>query len=236
MQEDSFISQPKAELKRKRSLAQALPFLAPMIAGLVRLIHGSCRSTIVGRENAEAALDSLRKGVPGIATCFHFAFPAFIYFLRDAGFLGMASRSRDGDLAAGVAESLGYRIFRGSPGKGGATALRQLIAAFRKCAGGGFIADGSKGPARIAQKGILILALHTGSPILPFSMAAKPCWRARSWDRTVLAMPFGRIAYAFGPPIRIERGASAERIEQYRIELEESLNRITVLAEEAVRS
>ena len=236
MPDASLISQPKAELKRKRSLAQALPFLAPLIAGLVRLIHGSCRITIVGRENADAALDCMRNGVPGISTCWHFALPAFLYVLRDAGFLGMASRSRDGDLATGVAESLGYRIFRGSPGKGGATALKQLITAFRKCAGGGFVADGSKGPARIAQKGILILAMYTGAPVLPFSMAAKPCWRAGSWDRTVLAMPFARIVYAFGPLIRVERGASAERIEQYRIELEESLNRITELAQEAVRA
>jgi lysophospholipid acyltransferase (LPLAT)-like uncharacterized protein len=236
MEHDSLISQSRTELKRKRSLAQALPFLAPAISTLMRLIHGSCRITVVGRENAEAILDSMHKGGRAISTCWHFALPAFLYILRDSGFLGMASRSRDGDLATGIAESLGYRIFRGSPGKGGATALKQLITAFRKCAGGGFVADGSKGPARVAQKGILILAMYTGAPILPFSMAAKPCWRPRSWDRTVFAMPFGRIVYAFGPLIRIERGASAESIEQYRIELEESLNRITELAEEALRS
>jgi len=65
------------------------------------------------------------------------------------------------------------------------------------------------------------------------SMAASPCWRFRSWDRTVLAKPFSRVVLACGAPIRVERHASAERIEECRIELETSLNALTQAAEEA---
>jgi len=64
-------------------------------------------------------------------------------------------------------------------------------------------------------------------------MAAQPCWRFRSWDRTVLAKPFSRVVMAFGPMIRVEKGATAEQIEQYRIELETSLNNVTEAAENA---
>lgn len=95
--------------------------------------------------------------------------------------------------------------------------------------------DGSQGPARIAQKGILALALHSGAPLLPVSMAANPCWRLRSWDRTLIAKPFSRIVMTFGPLIRIQRGTSHERMEEYRLELENSLNRISDQAERLVR-
>lgn len=68
---------------------------------------------------------------------------------------------------------------------------------------------------------------------MPVGMAAHPCWRFRSWDKTVLAKPFSKVVMAFGPLIRVEKGATAERIEQYRMELEAGLNAATEAAEQA---
>jgi hypothetical protein len=148
----------------------------------------------------------------------------------------MVSRSRDGELAARIVQSLGFRTFRGSPGKGGSTALRQLIKHIQEGTGpgGGFIADGSQGPPLIAQKGILVLARHTQAPLLPVSVAASPCWRFNSWDRTLLPKPFSRVVLAFGPPMHIERNISAEGLEARRLELQNLLNGLTRQAEEAL--
>jgi lysophospholipid acyltransferase (LPLAT)-like uncharacterized protein len=214
--------------KKRRGITEYMPFLPALIAFLLRLIYRSCRFTILGEEHLKAAREW---GGASIAAFWHCAFPGVLYFFRDNSYVTIISRSRDGELAARMVERLGYKPFRGSPGKGGATALKQIISAFRKAPGGGFVADGSQGPARIAQKGLLILALHSGCPILPVSMAVHPCWRFRSWDRTVLAKPFSRVVMAFGPLIRVERGATAEQIEQYRVELETTLNAITEAAE-----
>jgi hypothetical protein len=66
-------------------------------------------------------------------------------------------------------------------------------------------------------------------------MAAAPCWRFRSWDRTVLAKPFSRIVLAFGPPMFIERDISSRELEVARLHLETTLNQLTEQAEEALR-
>ncbi|MEN6437366.1 MAG: lysophospholipid acyltransferase family protein [Syntrophobacter sp.] len=200
-------------------------------AAALRLLHGTCRFTFIGMEYLESALS---ENNTVIAAFWHFAFPAVVYYFRDHNLLTIVSPSKDGEVAAGLVKGLGYTPFRGSPGKGGAKALRQFISALDRCRGGGFPVDGSQGPARIAQKGIPVLAMHARSPILPVSMAANPCWRLRSWDRTVIAKPFSRVVMAFGPLMRIERGVSHEQLEEYRIGLGRRLNALSDLAEKAV--
>ncbi len=200
-------------------------------AAALRLLHGTCRFEYIGLEHLVSALTENRTV---IAAFWHFAFPAVVWYFRDHNLLTIVSPSQDGEVAAGLVKGLGYTPFRGSPGKGGAKALRQFISALDNCRGGGFPLDGSQGPARIAQKGIPVLAMHARAPILPVSMAANPCWRLRSWDRTVIAKPFARAALVFGPPVLIERGVSHERLEEYRTGLERQLNELSDLAEKTV--
>ena len=69
---------------------------------------------------------------------------------------------------------------------------------------------------------------------MPVSMAADPCWRFRSWDRTVLAKPFSQIVMAIGPPMWIERDISSAQLEGARLDLETRLNQLTYAAEEAI--
>ncbi|MHC1725701.1 MAG: lysophospholipid acyltransferase family protein [Syntrophobacteraceae bacterium] len=217
--------------KKRRGIVGYMPFLPVLIAPALRLLHRTCRVMIIGEEHFRAAKG--REG-PAIAAFWHFAFPSILYFFRDKGYLTIISRSRDGELAARLVKNLGYNPFRGSPGKGGAAALKGIISAFRNSPGGGFVADGSQGPAQIAQKGLLILALHSECPIFPVTVAASSCWRFRSWDRTVLPKPFSKIVFAFGPLIHVEKGAPAQKIEEYRVQLETSLNEITAKAWKAV--
>jgi lysophospholipid acyltransferase (LPLAT)-like uncharacterized protein len=222
----------KEQDPRGRFHPDRLPFLPSLAATLFRLHHRTCKFTILGGEHEEFAK---RCDGPALITSWHFAFPAVVYRYRDYNAVVMVSRSRDGEWVARAMENLGYRCFRGSPGKGGSTALKQLISHIKGTLGGGFLADGSQGPPRIAQKGILLLARYSGAPLLPVSMAARPCWRFRSWDRTVLAKPFSHVVMTIGPPMWIERDISSARLEHARLELERSLNRLTEEAEEALK-
>jgi hypothetical protein len=234
MKEESPTKQTKqmvARVKDSRHTVERLAFLPPMMAGLIRIHHGSCHFTICGREHEENAL---KTGKPPIYTSWHFTFPAVIYHFRDRNGMVMVSRSRDGEWIARVLGGLGYRTARGSPGKGGGAALRQLIAHMKAGYSAGLIADGSQGPALVAQKGILILARHTQSPLVPVSMAAEPCWRFKSWDKTLLAKPFSRVAMAFGPPIWVGRDASSDELEVHRDHLEKTLNGLTEEARRAL--
>jgi len=217
-----------------RSLAKLDPhhdhWASLLAAALVRKWHDTCSFSVIGRRHLEAALSGDR---PMLPTTWHFAFPAVIYFFRDLNGMLMVSRSRDGEWIARVLHHLGYRTARGSAGtgKGGASALRAMLKHLQRGFPAGLIADGSRGPARVAQEGILLVARLSGRPILPLSMAARPCWRFRSWDRTVLAKPFSRVVMAFGPPVGIHREASPEESEAKRVELENRLNDLTARAE-----
>lgn len=217
---------------KRRIIAQCMRFLPALIALGVRLLHRSCNIILIGAEHVNGIADM---SGAGIVAFWHCCFPGVAYFFRDCNYFTVISESRDGDLAAGMVEGLGYRPFRGSPGKGGARAVAQFISAFRKSPAGGFVADGSQGPARIAQKGLLAVALHSGAPIYPVGMAAHPCWRLPSWDKTIIAKPFSRVVIAVGPPIRLERGSTAQMIEERRIELETALNAMCEAAEEAAQ-
>jgi hypothetical protein len=215
---------------RRRNLVESLPFL-PLLAGAVlRLIHRTCRFEIVEEEFYRNVKETEK---PCIAAFWHFCYPSLLYFFRDQGYLTIISRSRDGELAARVVKRFGFFSFRGSPGKGGSTALKGIISAFRDGPGGGFVADGSQGPAQVAQKGLLLLAMYSGRPIVPVSVAASRCWRFRTWDRTLLPKPFAKVTVVFGPLIRMERRATQFQIEESRLQLERTLNEISRLAEEA---
>jgi lysophospholipid acyltransferase (LPLAT)-like uncharacterized protein len=216
---------------RRKFDLKSLPFLPRLIAGTIRLHFKSCRFTILGRQYEEEAMSY---GGPILCTSWHFAFPAVIYHLRDKNGMVMVSLSRDGEWIARILKHLGYESARGSSNRGGSAALREVISFVKAGHHGGFIADGSQGPARIAQKGILTLSKFTQAPLVPVSMAARPCWRFRSWDRTVLAKPFSRIVLAFGPPIRVDRKASEEDLEKMRMDLQISLNALTQKCEEEV--
>jgi lysophospholipid acyltransferase (LPLAT)-like uncharacterized protein len=209
------------------------PFLTSLVAALFRLHHRTCQFTILGGEHEAFAHHC---DGPALTTTWHFAFPAVVYHFRDYNCLAMVSRSRDGEWVARVMQNLGYRCFRGSSGEGGSTALKQLIAHIKGAHGAGLIADGSQGPPRIAQKGVLLLARYSGAPLVPVSMAADSYWRFRSWDRTVLAKPFSNVVLAFGPPIRIERDISPSQLEHARLDLERILNGLTEQAEDVVKS
>jgi hypothetical protein len=196
------------------------------------LWHNTCRISVLGEEHANSLL---RLKTPVLLTTWHFAFPTIVYYFRRHNAAIMVSRSRDGEWIARVLDHLGYRIARGSPGKGGARALREMLSHLEKGHHAGLIADGSQGPPCIAQKGILLLARYAQAPLLPVSMAARPCYRFRSWDRTVLAKPFSHIALAYGPPLWVDRHVSSEGMEQARQDLENRLNQVTRMAEEHLK-
>lgn len=217
-----------------RSLqARRAALVARCTALLFRLLHRTCHFTLIGQEYEQEALSH---GKSIIYTAWHGTFPGVAYYFRDRNGMLMVSPSRDGDRAARVLPHLGYETVRGSSGKGSGMALRKIVSHLKSGQPGGFIADGSRGPAQVAQKGILILARHTQAPLVPVSMAAKPCWRFRSWDRTILAKPFARIAMVFGPPIWVDAVASVAEIEVARQDLEDTLNRLAASASEYLQS
>jgi len=136
----------------------------------------------------------------------------------------MASPSRDGKLIAEVARGLGFIVLLGSRRKGGVQTLRQLAAWFSRGHSCGMIADGSRGPARVAQKGPLYLARETQGPIVPLAVAARHKVTFNSWDRFELPLPGSRLALLVGEPLRVGFEDRGPDLEARRLELESRLN------------
>ncbi len=140
----------------------------------------------------------------------------------------MISRSKDGDLAAGAVQRLGFDSVRGSSSRGGSTAMNQLIEQMQNkssiCAG--MLGDGPRGPARKLKMGTLKIAQATGVPILPFAYSAKRHKLFASWDRFMFPFPFSPLVVIFGEPFMIPSETSAEELEELRLKVENSLNEL----------
>lgn len=125
-------------------------------------------------------------------------------------YIALASRSKDGDYAAHIANKFGFRAVRGSSrgrrgDKGGKEALAEYIENLSQGVSGGITIDGPKGPRHVCKPGIVIMSHKTGSPILPVIAEASRHWEFNSWDRFKLPKPFAKIKIIYGEPLQIEK-------------------------------
>jgi hypothetical protein len=81
--------------------------------------------------------------------------------------------------------------------------------------------------ARTAGRGIVELARVSGRPIYPVAVATSRYIELRSWDRSVLNLPFGRFAIAVGDPVRLAADAGDAALESARRLIETRLNATT---------
>ena len=145
----------------------------------------------------------------------------------------LASRSRDGEIVSRYVARFGLATVRGSSSRGGAGALRQLVAAVRAGQDVAIVPDGPRGPQRQLQPGVVTLAALTGAPIVPLAFAARPARRLRSWDEQLVPLPFARGVVVFGEPISVHRDADRERAAK---DVERALNDATTDADRMVAS
>jgi lysophospholipid acyltransferase (LPLAT)-like uncharacterized protein len=148
----------------------------------------------------------------------------------------LISRHRDGEYNAIAAERLGIGTIRGSGDhgsafhrKGGVGAFKEMVRSLEQGYNVALTADVPK-RARAAGLGIIMLARESGRPIMPFAMVTSRYWRLKNWDRTTINLPFGRGALVGGEIIMVPADADAEKMEELRVRLEESLNDATMRA------
>ncbi len=110
---------------------------------------------------------------------------------RDAQIVGVAARMRGVELVAGSSTRGGARAF---------LQLLQLLGAGRHVC---ITPDGPKGPARQVKPGVVHLAKRSGCAVVPMGLALTRRRRLRSWDRSVLPLPFGRVVLTLGAPLRV---------------------------------
>jgi lysophospholipid acyltransferase (LPLAT)-like uncharacterized protein len=137
---------------------------------------------------------------PIIFAFWHGQMLPLLWVHRGEGVAVLISEHRDGEIVARVAQSLGLRVVRGSTSRG---AGRALIGVVRELVAGREVAitpDGPRGPARSFAPGALIASQRANAPILAISVAARRCWRLKSWDRFMIPKPFTRVTVSYAGP------------------------------------
>lgn len=145
----------------------------------------------------------------------------------------LISRHRDGEINAVAAERLGVETVRGSGDtegrfdrKGGVSAFKQLLSTLQEGVSVALTADVPK-VARVAGRGIVMLARESGRPIYPLAVATSRRVEFDNWDRSALNLPFSRGVIAAGEPIRVSADAGPDEIERCRRLVEDGLNAVT---------
>ena len=225
---------------RKPAVQRAL---ARVLAGYVRFCVRTTRWRWEGREQAELVWASGE----GVVVCFWHGrlllCPAMWPLDKAQEARALVSLSADGEFIAQALDQLGFPAIRGSAAKktdpakakGGAAAFRDALKWIRSGGAMGITPDGPRGPAQVMTEGPPMLAGMSGAPALLMGLACRPCIRLKSWDRSVVPLPFGRGAVVVEGPIRVERDTAAAAMEPLARVWSERLTAATEQAEAMLR-
>jgi len=94
--------------------------------------------------------------------------------------------------------------------------------------------DGPKGPRMRIKENILHLGKKYDATILPVTYSASSSKIFNSWDRFMLPLPFGKVKFIIGTPIKLSSDFDNNEMENTRKEIENQLNNITSLADDSL--
>lgn len=139
----------------------------------------------------------------------------------------LVSPSEDGNIGAGIFESLGVRYIRGSSSATGAQSLREIyLAVTRENLSVATTPDGPLGPPFQFKQGWVNLARLTGAPMLPVACAADRYWTLRTWDRLQVPAPFARVVVSVGEAVHADKQLDELGMEVLQHRMEDELNRL----------
>ena len=137
----------------------------------------------------------------------------------------LISRSRDGEIIAAAAESLGIKTVRGSQKKGGTQASLEILDVLKEGNNVAITIDGPKGPKEVVKKGIVEIAKLSGVPIVPFAWysPSKGFIKLKTWDDFCFPLFFKYLCLLCGEPIYVDKDADDNAIEKIRKQVEDDL-------------
>ncbi|HEX2526528.1 MAG TPA: lysophospholipid acyltransferase family protein [Geminicoccus sp.] len=201
------------------------------IAGTLELLDKTCRMEFVAHPDAQAIMES-DEGV--LAGYWHgrCLFLPLLWrgVLRSTGrdlstpAYALSTPHRDGVIMAQALNMVGVKSIMGSSRYGGTEAFREIRRTLKE---GGRIAisvDGGKGPRQRVQGGIMLLAKHSGCPVIPTTGSCRTGRQLNSWDRMLLPMPGTKGVLMMGAPIRVPKDADREELARFEQQYEDAMN------------
>lgn len=226
----------KSEVRKRKATSGVVVPQAPkwhqrlgawIIYAAVRTVAGTIRYTWIDRSGFAADQAIYCVWHNRLALCLK-AYSAYARpRAKTRGLAALVSASRDGAFLAGILECFGVQPVRGSSSRRGAQALLELTSWAERGYDLAITPDGPRGPCYLVQEGAIALAQMTGLPLIPASYSVSWKWRARSWDRFIVPLPFARCEVIIGKPIRVPREVTDEEREALRKQFEGELRAIT---------
>jgi hypothetical protein len=177
-------------------------------------------------ENEKEWMDYHAGGGTVLLCAWHQQFFAAIRHFKTYQALGpslMISKSKDGEIIAGIAERSGWKVVRGSSSTDGRQALSAMIDNLKRFRLAAHILDGPRGPAGRVKAGVIQLAHTADAMIVPVYAAADKAWFFNSWDRFMLPKPFAKVTLRFGEMIDFNTQNRKNDFEARRLELENQM-------------
>ncbi|MEI7541763.1 MAG: lysophospholipid acyltransferase family protein [bacterium] len=192
----------------------------PLFITVLKLLTFTYSFKVVGGENTTPYKN--KKGTY-IYAFWHRGLIAPVCYYRNLNIATLVSVSLDGEIAARIVSNFGFKVARGSTFKGAAAGLMEI----KKMAEAGYdIAmntDGPRGPEKSVGNGTLYLSKLTGLPIIPFGFYCDKKIRLKSWDKTIIMLPFAKGIFKFGVPLTVPPNATEADMEKCKTLLSEQL-------------
>ncbi len=217
---------PLKRVLRNETLRRLICWLG---AQYIRLVLATGTWTVVGGEIPRRFWDAERPFI----LCFWHGRLMMMHACWQSGRVihTLTSQHPDGQLIARTTAHLGIRTVQGSTTRGGSGALRALLRILEGGESIGLTPDGPHGPRMRAGDGIVTLARLSGAPIVPVAFGIDRRRVLSSWDRFVVALPFGRGVFVWGEPIEVARDIDAAGLDARRRQVEDAINAVTEKAD-----
>lgn len=170
--------------------------------------------------NKERLNELFKSGKSVVFYTWHNQIFPILHYHRGEKLAIIISASKDGDIAAGVAESFGFKAVRGSSSRNGSQALREIKKLMESRWHGAIAVDGPKGPKYKMKHGALFLAKNTDGVMMPVLFDCKKFKRFSSWDGFILPYPFARIDVHYCEPVYVSDKTDPESMKQEIAEIE----------------
>jgi hypothetical protein len=216
-------------MKRLLRTSPAQAIVGVLAALYIRMVYATSRWRMIGTDGVRLVTDG---ETPFIGCFWHgrmLMWPGL--WTRRKPILMLVSDHQDGRLIARTIAHFGIDSVAGSSSRGGAIALRGMAQALARGASVVVTPDGPRGPRMRAAPGIAMIAKLSGMPVVPATYSTSRGRTLSSWDRFLLALPFGRGVFICGDPIYVARDADAAALESARQAIETQLNRVTLEAD-----
>ena len=144
----------------------------------------------------------------------------------------LISAHSDGQLLSKTVKYFDIETIIGSSSKRGSEAIRNIIKSLKSGISIGMTPDGPRGPRMKINSAIIKIASLTGNKIVPLSYSVKKKIFLNSWDKFLVALPFGKGCFIWGKPIKIKKNISNNEDLKLSNKLEKILIKLTKEADQ----